>query len=106
MEQLSDSVSSLALDGADSPPFVRDPAEPGRKSRRGSENRKMAAKLGARYDPEKLRALEAAAGSQLPTLIRECADLLLRDLLPVARERGVDPVILLRQTARAVAATA
>jgi hypothetical protein len=35
-------------------------------------------------------------------LIRECGDLLTQ-LLPVAGERGVDPMDLLRQTARAVA---
>ena len=73
-----------------------------RKRRQGSENRNMGG-LVVRYDEDKLQALEDVAGSQLPTLIRECGELLTQ-LLPVARERGVDPVELLRQTVRAVAA--
>ena len=76
-----------------------------RKRRQGSENRNMGGRLVVRYDQDKLQALEAAAGDQLPSLIRECGDLLTQ-LLPVAGERGVDPVDLLRQTVRAVAASA
>jgi hypothetical protein len=74
-----------------------------RKKRQGSETRNMCGRLVVRYDQEKLQALEAAAGRQLPSLIRECGDLL-TELLPVADERGLDPVDLLRETARALAA--
>jgi hypothetical protein len=76
-----------------------------RKRRQGSENRNMGGRLVVRYDQDKLQALEDVAGNQLPTLIRECGELLTQ-LLPVAGERGVDPVELLRQTVRAVAASA
>lgn len=80
--------------------------EPNRRKRRqGSENRNMGGRLVVRYDRDKLQALEEAAGNQLPTLIRECGELLTQ-LLPVAGERGVDPVDLLRETVRAVAASA
>jgi hypothetical protein len=75
-----------------------------RRRRQGSENRNMGGRLVVRYDRDKLQALEEVAGSQLPSLIRECGDLLTQ-LLPVAGERGVDPMDLLRQTARAVAAS-
>ena len=76
-----------------------------RKSRRGSETRNMSGRLVVRYDQDKLQALEAVAGKELPSLIRECGELL-TELLPVADERGVDPMDLLRQTVRAVAASA
>lgn len=82
-----------------------DVAEQRRKGRQGSEKRNMGGRLVVRYDTHKLQALEAAAGSQLPSLIRECGDLL-TELLPVAGERGVDPVDLLRQTVLALATSA
>jgi hypothetical protein len=69
-----------------------------RKKRQGSENRELSGRLQVRYDPSKLQALEAVAGKQLPSLIREYGDLLTQ-LLPVAGERGVDPVELIREAA-------
>lgn len=69
-----------------------------RKKRQGSETRNMVGRLQVRYDTDKLQELEAVAGRHLPTLIREYGDLL-TELLPVAREHGLDPVELIRQTA-------
>ncbi|OBJ87808.1 hypothetical protein A5640_06210 [Mycobacterium asiaticum] len=69
-----------------------------RKKRQGSETRSMDARLQLRYDREKLQELEAAAGSDLNNLIRQCGDLL-TELLPIAEQRGLDPVDLIRQTA-------
>jgi hypothetical protein len=69
-----------------------------RKKRQGSENRTMNGRLQVRYDPNKLQELEAVAGGKLPSLIRQYGDLLTQ-LLPVADERGVDPVELIRETA-------
>ena len=91
--------------GPTSPVAAFDVEAQRRKRRQGSENRNMGGRLVVRYDQQKLQALEEVAGSQLPTLIRECGDLLTQ-LLPVAGERGVDPVELLRETARAVTASA
>lgn len=69
-----------------------------RKKRQGSETRNMGARLQLRYDPDKLQELEAAAGSDLNNLIRQCGDLL-TELLPIAEQRGLDPVDLIRRTA-------
>nr|VTP04714.1 hypothetical protein BIN_B_05667 [Mycobacterium riyadhense] len=69
-----------------------------RKKRQGTETRNMGGRLQVRYDRGKLRALEAVAGDKLPSLIRQYGDLLTQ-LLPVADERGVDPVDLIRETA-------
>ena len=69
-----------------------------RKKRQGSENRYMCGRLQVRYDPNKLQKLEAVAGGKLPSLIRHYGDLL-TELLPVADERGVDLVELMRETA-------
>jgi hypothetical protein len=69
-----------------------------RKKRQGSETRSMGARLQLRYDPDKLEELEAAAGSDLNNLIRQCGDLL-TELLPIAEQRGLDPVDLIRRTA-------
>lgn len=69
-----------------------------RKKRQGSENRNMNGRLQVRFDPQKLKALEAVAGGDLPSLIREYGDLL-TELLPVADERGMNPVELIRETA-------
>lgn len=69
-----------------------------RKKRQGSETRSMGARLQLRYDPDKLQELEAAAGSDLNNLIRRCGDLL-TELLPIAEQRGLDPVDLIRRTA-------
>jgi len=67
-----------------------------RKRRQGSDNRRMRGHLSLRYDPAKLFALKAVAGTQLPNLMRDCGDLLTK-LIPEAQERGIDPVVLLRQ---------
>jgi len=69
-----------------------------RKKRQGSETRSMGARLQLRYDPDKLQELEAAAGSDLNNLIRQCGDLL-TELLPIAEQRGLNPVDLIRRTA-------
>lgn len=69
-----------------------------RKKRQGSETRSMGARLQLRYDPDKLQELEAAAGGNLNNLIRRCGDLL-TELLPIAEQRGLDPVDLIRRTA-------
>ncbi|OBJ93005.1 hypothetical protein [Mycobacterium sp. 1245852.3] len=69
-----------------------------RRKRQGSENRQMNGRLQVRFDPDKLKALEAMAGGRLPCLIRECGELLTQ-LLPLADERGIDPVELIRETA-------
>lgn len=69
-----------------------------RKKRQGSETRSMCGRLQVRYDPSKLQQLEAAAGSELHNLIRQCGDLL-TELLPIAEQRGLDPVELIRKTA-------
>ncbi|ACA57577.1 hypothetical protein OSH39_12740 [Mycobacterium ulcerans] len=69
-----------------------------RKRRQGSENRNMAGRLQVRFDTTKLRELEAAAGTKLPALIRQCGDLL-TELVPVAEQQGIDPVELIRRTA-------
>lgn len=77
-----------------------------KKKRQGTETRKMNGRLQVRYDPAKLQALEAAAGKNLHNLIRVYGDLL-TELLPVADERGVDPIDLIREAATSVlAATA
>ncbi|WP_292980930.1 hypothetical protein [Mycobacterium sp.] len=74
-----------------------------RKKRQGTETRKMVARLQVRYDPAKLQALEAVAGKNLHSLIRDYGDLL-TELLPVADERGVDPIDLMREVSAAVLA--
>ena len=77
-----------------------------RKRRQGTETRKMSSRLQVRYDRDKLEALEAVAGKKLHSLIRDYGDLL-TELLPVADERGVDPIELIREAATSVlAATA
>lgn len=79
---------------------------PRRKKRQGTETRKMSSRLQVRYDRDKLDALEAVAGKKLHSLIRDYGDLL-TELLPVADERGVDPIDLIREAATSLlAATA
>lgn len=68
-----------------------------RRKRQGSETRSMSRTLQVRFSPAKLRRLEAVAGRSLPALIRLYGDLLC-ELLPVAEQRGVDPVEVIRET--------
>lgn len=75
-----------------------------RKKRQGTETRKMSSRLAVRYHRDKLAALEAVAGKKLHSLIRDYGDLL-TELLPVADERGVDPIELIREAATSVLAT-
>ncbi len=79
-------------------PRTRDAEASGRKKRQGSETRSMCRTLQIRYDPGKLEDLQAVAGRSLPTLLRLYGDFL-TELLPVAQQRGLDPVELIRDAA-------
>ena len=79
-------------------PHTGDAQVAGRKKRQGSETRSMCRTLQVRYDPSKLAELQAVAGRSLPTLLRLYGDFL-TELLPVAQQRGLDPVELIRDAA-------
>ncbi|VBA61490.1 hypothetical protein [Mycobacterium attenuatum] len=77
-------------------PGTRDIEAGRRKKRQGSETRSMSRTLQVRYNPTKLRHLEAAAGPSLPSLIRLYGDFL-TELLPVTEQQAPDPVELIRE---------
>ncbi|SHW62363.1 hypothetical protein [Mycobacteroides abscessus] len=72
-----------------------------RKKRQGSNKREMDAQLYVRYDRTKLRALKDTAGDDLATLVRQYGDLL-TDLLPGVKERGLNPVDLIKEAAEKI----
>lgn len=72
-----------------------------RKKRQGSNKREKDALLGVRYDRKKLQALQATAGGDLGTLVRQYGDLL-TDLLPDAKARGLNPVDLIKEAAERI----
>ncbi|QSN49637.1 hypothetical protein [Mycobacteroides abscessus] len=69
-----------------------------RKRRQGSENREMSEVVKFRWYAAKKNELSGQAGPRIGDLMREYGDLLI-ELLPIADQRGVDPVELIRQTA-------
>ncbi|GAB5901252.1 hypothetical protein OKHIL_70610 [Mycolicibacterium mageritense] len=87
--------------GQESNTAVLDDAAARRKRRQGSENREMNAYLRVRYHEDNLKRVSDCAGTRLPTLIRQYADLL-AEVLPVADAKGVDLFELIRETATAL----
>ncbi|MDO3101048.1 hypothetical protein P5V93_23300 [Mycobacteroides abscessus subsp. abscessus] len=72
-----------------------------RKKRQGSNKREKDGLLGVRYDRTKLKALQQTAGEDLGTLVRQYGDLL-TDLLPGVKERGLNPVDLIKEAAEKI----